>query len=67
MTSTDTPEEFSERAGEHELEISTKDAADIGGFGVIVAAAYSTIREIDTTGFEPAEIFVPTPSQRESG
>jgi len=38
------------------------DAAEIGGFAEAVAAAISTIREIDTTGFEAAAIFVPTPS-----
>ncbi len=38
------------------------DAAEIGGFAEAVAAAISTIRGIDTTGFEAAAIFVPTPS-----
>jgi hypothetical protein len=65
MPPASTPEQFSDRANEHGLVISSEDAADIGGFGSIVDAAYATIREIDTSGFEPAAIFVPTPSKRE--
>ncbi len=65
MSPTDNAREFSDRANEHHLKISIVDAEDIGGFGAVVDAAYSTIREFDTTGFEPAAIFVPTQSKRE--
>jgi hypothetical protein len=66
MSSTDQHEEFVERAHENRLKISRSHAEEIGSFSESVTAAYSTIREIDTTGFEPAAIFVPTPSERES-
>ena len=65
MTSSEDTKEFVRRASENGLHISADHASEIGGFGAVVDAAYVTIREIDTTGFEPAAIFVPTPSKRE--
>jgi len=62
MATSNDAQQFDERAQENRLHISTSDAAEIGGFAEAVAAAISTIRGIDTTGFEAAAIFVPTPS-----
>lgn len=62
MATSNDAQQFDERAQENRLHISMSDAAEIGGFTEAVAAAISTIREIDTTGFEAAAIFVPTPS-----
>ena len=62
MATSNDAQQFDERAQENRLHISMSDAAEIGGFAAAVAAAISTIREIDTTGFEAAAIFVPTPS-----
>ena len=53
---------FAGQARENRLHISVDDAAALGSFAAAVDAAYSTIREIDATGFEPAAILVPTPS-----
>ncbi len=39
---------------------------EINAFKKDVEQTYSVIRSIDTTGFEPASIFMPTPSRRES-
>jgi hypothetical protein len=60
----DDPQHFSDRAQEHQHEISAEDARNIGSVGADVARTYASIRQIDTTGFEPAAIFVPTPSKR---
>ena len=62
MATSNDAQQFDERAQENRLYISMSDAAEIGGFAGAVAAAISTIRGIDTTGFEAAAIFVPTPS-----
>ena len=62
MTPTDDARQFADQAEENRLHISVDDAAALDGFTAAVDAAYSTIREIDTAGFEPAAIFVPTPS-----
>ena len=62
MATSNDAQQFDERAQENQLHISMSDAAEIGGFAGAVAAAISTIRGIDTTGFEAAAIFVPTPS-----
>ncbi|MBT3994489.1 MAG: hypothetical protein HOF01_01710 [Chloroflexi bacterium] len=64
MKPSDNPQHFSDRAQEHQLVISAEDAANIGEVGASVASTYAAIRQIDTTGFEPAAIFVPTPSKR---
>ncbi len=64
MNPFDNPQHFSDRAQELQLEISSEDSRNIGGVGADVARTYAAIREIDTTGFEPAAIFVPTPSKR---
>jgi len=64
MNPSDNPQHFYDRAQEHQLVISTEDAANIGEVGSSVTSTYAAIREIDTTGFEPAAIFVPTPSKR---
>ncbi|MDG0867392.1 hypothetical protein [Candidatus Lucifugimonas marina] len=60
------PQEFVDRAKENNLSITAEDAAGLGVFADNVSSTYEAIREIDTTGFEPAAIFVPTPSKRES-
>ena len=60
------PKQISEQARKNQLVISTDDSAAITEMIADVAATYSTIREIDTTGFEAAGTFVPTPSKRES-
>jgi hypothetical protein len=59
------PQKFVDRAKENRLEISLADAEALIGFSPDVDRTYAAIREIDTTGFEPAAIFVPTPSKRE--
>ena len=64
MNQSDDPQHFSDRAQEHELVISAEDAGNIGRVGADVARTYSAIRQIDTTGYEPVAIFVPTPSKR---
>lgn len=66
MTPSNDPGQFAERAHENRLQISVDDAAALEGFRAAVEAAISTVREIDTAGFEPAAIFVPTGSKRES-
>ncbi len=53
---------FASQAEENQLQISVDDATAIDSFVAAGDAAYSAIREIDTAGFEPATIFVPTPS-----
>ena len=60
------PKQISEQARDNRLVISSDDAAAVTEMMVDVAATYSIIREIDTTGFEAAGTFVPTPSKRES-
>ena len=62
MATSNDAQQFDERAQENRLHISMSAAAEIGGCAEAGAAAISTIREIDTTGFEAAAIFVPTPS-----
>jgi uncharacterized membrane protein len=57
---------FIERARENRLEISIEHAEEVDVMLSDTEAGYAAIREIDTTGFEPAAIFVPTPSKRES-
>ena len=64
MNQSDESQHFYNRAQEHELVISAEDAGNIGGIGMDVARTYSTIRDIDTTGYESVAIFVPTPSKR---
>ena len=53
---------FADQARENRLHISVDDVVALDSFATAMGAAYSTIREIDATGFEPAAIFVPTPS-----
>ena len=57
---------FVERARENRLVISIEHAEQAGVMMPDTEAGYAAIREIDTTGFEPTAIFVPTPSKRES-
>ena len=59
------PQKFVDRAKENRLEISLTDAEDLGEFRTSVDSTYAAIREIETSGFEPAAIFVPTASKRE--
>ncbi len=67
MTPTNDAQQFAERAHENRLQISVDDATVIDGLRAAVEAAFSTIREIDTAGFEPAAIFVPTASGVRTG
>ena len=60
------PKQFSEQARDNQLVISSDDAETVTELMADVAETYSIIREIDTTGFEAAGTFVPTPSKRES-
>jgi hypothetical protein len=66
MPSSSNPQNFVDRARENRLEISLDHASDLGEFSKAVDGAYAVIREIDTTGFEPDAIFVPTFSKREA-
>ena len=59
-------QKFVERARENRLEISIEHAEAVDVMMPDTEAGYAAIREIDTTGFEPAAIFVPTASKRES-
>ncbi len=66
LAPSDSPQDFVDRAAEKGLEISLADAEAIGSVASDVAGTYAVIRDIDTNGFEPAAIFVPTPSEREA-
>jgi hypothetical protein len=66
MSSTSNSQHFSDQARKNRLVVSPHDAEVAAGMMAETDDIYATIREIDTTGFEPAAIFVPTPSQRES-
>jgi len=59
-------QQFSDEAREHGLTISVDDAEDMHRFIKEVTQVYLVISSIDTTGFEPASIFMPIPSRRES-
>jgi|TARA_B100001971_G_C18180642_1_gene532561 hypothetical protein len=65
MTRQNKAKKFSEQAEKNRLKISVKDAEEIGGYGTVVTAAYSVIRKRDASDFEPAAVFVPTPSHKE--
>ena len=49
-----------------DLPNSVEDIDELHAFKKEVAQTYAVIRAIDTTGFEPAPIFMPTVSLRES-
>jgi len=66
MPTPDNQSEFAARAKENNLVVSEEHAGELGVFDDNVRSTYAAIREIDTTGFEPVAIFVPTPSKRES-
>lgn len=66
MSTKNNPSQFREQARENRLEISLEDAERVAELMGEVEASYATIRGINTTGFEPTAIFVPTPSKRES-
>tara|TARA_B100001105_G_C22309176_1_gene407313 strand:+ start:583 stop:783 length:201 start_codon:yes stop_codon:yes gene_type:complete len=59
-------QQFSDEAQEHGLTISVDDAEEMHIFKKEVAEVYLVISSIDTAGFEPASIFMPIPSRRES-
>jgi len=59
-------QQFSNEATRHDLSDSVNHIDEINDFKKDVEQTYSVIRSIDTTGFEPASIFLPTPSRRES-
>jgi len=58
-------QQFSNEAREHDLTISVDDE-EAHMQKKDVAKIYLVLQSIDTTGFEPASIFLPTPSRRES-
>ena len=64
MNQSHDPQHFSDRAQEHELVISSEDAEFLYRVVMDVNSTYSTIRKIDTTGYESVAIFVPTLSKR---
>jgi hypothetical protein len=66
MSPTNSPEQIYEQARGNQLVISSADAAAVTEMMADVAATYSIIREIDTTGFEAVGTFVPIPYRRES-
>jgi hypothetical protein len=66
MPSTSNSQQFSDQARDNRLEISAQDAEIVAGMVADTEDIYAAIREIDTSGFEPAAIFVPTPRKRES-
>lgn len=66
MPAKNNPSQFREQAQENRLEISFEDAERVAELMGDVEASYAVIRDIDTTGFEPTAVFVPTPSKRES-
>jgi len=66
MSPTNSPEQIYEQARGNQLVISSADAAAVTEMMADVAATYSIIREIDTTGFETVGTFVPIPYRRES-
>ncbi|MEC9292795.1 MAG: hypothetical protein VYC65_00750 [Chloroflexota bacterium] len=66
MPSTNKQQQFSNEATRHDLTDSIDDVDEMHAFKKEVENTYAVIRSIDTTGFEPASIFMPTPSHRES-
>ncbi len=67
MTPANDAQHFAGQARENRLQISPVHAAEVVAFGAVLEAAYLTIREIDTAGFEPAAVFVPAASGVRSG
>jgi len=63
---TNKQQQFSNEAREHDLTISVDDDEEAHMLKKEVDQIYLVLRSIDTTGFEPASIFLPTPSRRES-
>jgi hypothetical protein len=59
MTPANDAQHFAGLARENRLQISPGHAAEVVVFGAVLEAAYLTIREIGTVGFEPAALFVP--------
>ncbi|MEC9292672.1 MAG: hypothetical protein VYC65_00115 [Chloroflexota bacterium] len=66
MTHTSKQRQSSRKATRHERPDSVDDIDEIHASQKEVERTYSVIRSIDTTGFEPLSIFVPTLSHRES-
>jgi len=63
---TNKQQQFSNEIREHDLTISANDDEEADMLRKEVDQVYLVIRSIDTAGFEPASIFLPTPSHRES-
>ena len=59
-------QQLSNEITKEDLPNSVEDIDEIHAFKKEVQQTYSVIRAIDTTGFEPASIFMPTASLRES-
>ena len=59
-------QQFSNEVTTHDLPDSVDDVGEMHALKKEVEQIYSVIRSIDTTGFEPASIFIPTLSRRES-
>ena len=66
MPPTNKQQQFSNEAREHDLTISVDDDEKVHMLRKEVDQVYLVIQSIDTTGFESAAIFLPTPSRRES-
>ena len=66
MPPTNKQQQFSNEAREHDLSISVDDDEKVHMLAKEVDQIYLVLQSIDTTGFEPASIFFPTPSRRES-
>ena len=66
MSPENSPEEISFEIGNKRFQFPADETEVILDLTSAAEAAYAKIREIDTTGIEPAAIFVPTPSKRVS-
>jgi hypothetical protein len=66
MPTENSPDEIDIRIDGHEIKFPTGEIDELLNQTRRVKENYAKIRGIDTTGFEPAAIFVPTPSKQES-
>jgi hypothetical protein len=66
LSPTNKQQQFSNEATRHDLPNTVDDVDEMQTFKKEVEQTYAVIRSIDTTGFESASIFMPTPSRRES-
>ena len=66
MPTENSPDEITTRIDGHDINFPPGEMGELLNQTRRVKESYAKIREIDTTGFEPAAIFVPTPSKQES-